>query len=114
MVYAFLMGVRGNSRSGTASRYITSRLLGNEYTCGAIMHAVREDVLSVRQRAIERRDKAVKGKRRDAFEQNTCYCSLLCPFGTPVPLTPERKLRFFAHWDTRQQPASPRPSRIPW
>jgi hypothetical protein len=41
--YAFIMGGRGNGRSGTASRYVTSRLLGKEYTRGAIMRAVRED-----------------------------------------------------------------------
>ena len=42
--YAFLMGGRGNGRSGTASRYVTSRLLGKEYTRGAIMRAVKEDI----------------------------------------------------------------------
>jgi hypothetical protein len=29
--YAFLMGGRGNGRSGTASRYAVTRLLGKEY-----------------------------------------------------------------------------------
>jgi hypothetical protein len=29
--YAFLMGGRGNARSGTASRYVSSRLPGEEY-----------------------------------------------------------------------------------
>ena len=43
--YAFLMGDRGNGRSGTASRYMTSRLLGKEHTRGALMRAVREDTL---------------------------------------------------------------------
>jgi hypothetical protein len=33
--YAFLMGGRDNGRSGTASRYVVSRLLGKEYTRGA-------------------------------------------------------------------------------
>jgi phage terminase large subunit len=42
--YAFLMGGRGNGRSGTASRYAVSRLLGKEYTRGAIMRATREDI----------------------------------------------------------------------
>ena len=39
--YAFSMGGRGNGRSGSASRYMTSRLLGKEYTRGALMRAVR-------------------------------------------------------------------------
>jgi phage terminase large subunit len=34
--YAFLMGGRGNGRSGTASRYSITRLLSKEYTRGAI------------------------------------------------------------------------------
>jgi phage terminase large subunit len=38
------MGGRGNGRSGTASRYAVSQLLGKEYTRGAIMRAVREDI----------------------------------------------------------------------
>lgn len=42
--YAFLMGGRGNGRSGTASRYTVSRLMGKEYTRGAIMRATREDI----------------------------------------------------------------------
>lgn len=42
--YAILMGGRGNGRSGTASRYAVSQLLGKEYTRGAIMRAVREDI----------------------------------------------------------------------
>jgi hypothetical protein len=33
---AIVMGGRGNGRSGTASRYAVSRLLGKEYTRGAI------------------------------------------------------------------------------
>lgn len=41
---AILMGGRGNGRSGTASRYIVTQLLGKEYTRGAIMRAVREDI----------------------------------------------------------------------
>jgi phage terminase large subunit-like protein len=41
--YAFLMGGRGNGRSGTSSRYVTSRVLGKEYTRGAVMRAVKED-----------------------------------------------------------------------
>jgi phage terminase large subunit len=44
--YAFLMGGRGNGRSGTASRYVTSRLIGKEYTRGAILRAVKEDIRS--------------------------------------------------------------------
>lgn len=43
--YAFLIGGRGNGRSGTASRYVASRLLGREYMRGAIMRAVKEDTL---------------------------------------------------------------------
>lgn len=42
--YAVLMGGRGNGRSGTASRYVTSQLLGKEYVRGAIMRATREDI----------------------------------------------------------------------
>jgi hypothetical protein len=42
--YGFLMGGRGNGRSGTASRYTVSRLLGKEYTRGAIMRAVHADI----------------------------------------------------------------------
>ena len=42
--YAILMGGRGNGRSGTASRYVVSQLLSKEYTRGAVMRAVREDI----------------------------------------------------------------------
>lgn len=42
--YAIIMGGRGNGRSGTASRYCVSQLLGKEYTRGAIMRATREDI----------------------------------------------------------------------
>lgn len=42
--YAIIMGGRGNGRSGTASRFVVSQLLGKEYTRGAIMRAVREDI----------------------------------------------------------------------
>ena len=42
--YVVIMGGRGNGRSGTASRYAVSQLLGKEYTRGAIMRAVREDI----------------------------------------------------------------------
>ncbi len=42
--YAILMGGRGNGRSGTASRYSVSQLLGTDYTRGAIMRATREDI----------------------------------------------------------------------
>ena len=42
--YYILMGGRGNGRSGTASRYAVSQLLSKEYTRGAIMRAVREDI----------------------------------------------------------------------
>ncbi len=42
--YAFLMGGRGNGRSGTASRYSASRLFGEEYTRGALMRAVHADI----------------------------------------------------------------------
>ena len=44
--YAFLMGGRGNGRSGTASRYTISQLVSETYTRGAIMRAVRENVKS--------------------------------------------------------------------
>lgn len=42
--YIILMGGRGNARSGTASRYAVSRLLGKEYTRGAIMRATHSDI----------------------------------------------------------------------
>ncbi len=42
--YVILMGGRGNGRSGTASRYVVSKLLGKEYVRGAIMRATREDI----------------------------------------------------------------------
>lgn len=42
--YALLMGGRGNGRSGTASRYAISQLLGKEYTRGAIMRATHADI----------------------------------------------------------------------
>lgn len=42
--YIILMGGRANGRSGTASRYAVTRLLGKEYTRGAIMRATREDI----------------------------------------------------------------------
>lgn len=42
--YAFLMGGRANARSGTASRFSVSGLLGKEYLRGAIMRATREDI----------------------------------------------------------------------
>jgi phage terminase large subunit len=42
--YVLLMGGRGNARSGTASRYCLSRILGKEYTRGAIMRSVHSDI----------------------------------------------------------------------
>lgn len=42
--YCFVMGGRGNGRSGTASRFAVSQLLGKEYVRGAIMRATREDI----------------------------------------------------------------------
>lgn len=42
--YALVMGGRGNGRSGTASRYSVSQLVSKEYTRGALMRAVREDI----------------------------------------------------------------------
>ena len=42
--YAILMGGRGNGRSGTASRFSVSQLLGKEYLRGALMRATREDI----------------------------------------------------------------------
>lgn len=42
--YAIIMGGRGNGRSGTASRYVVSQLLGKEYSRGAMMRATREDI----------------------------------------------------------------------
>jgi phage terminase large subunit len=55
--YAFLCGGRGNGRSGTASRYVTSRVLGKGYTRGAVMRAVKEDIrTSCWQELIDRVD----------------------------------------------------------
>src|SRR3990167_4090247 len=56
--YIILMGGRGNGRSGTASRYAVSQLLGKEYIRGAIMRATREDIRAscwgeIRDRLIE-------------------------------------------------------------
>lgn len=42
--YGILMGGRGNGRSGTASRYAVSQLLGKEYMRGAIMRSVQSDI----------------------------------------------------------------------
>jgi len=42
--YCLIMGGRGNGRSGTASRFMVTKLLGKEYTRGAIMRATREDI----------------------------------------------------------------------
>lgn len=42
--YIILMGGRGNGRSGSASRFAISKLLGKEYVRGAIMRATREDI----------------------------------------------------------------------
>lgn len=42
--YIIMMGGRGNGRSGSASRYTVSKLLGKEYVRGAIMRATREDI----------------------------------------------------------------------
>jgi phage terminase large subunit len=64
--YAFLMGGRGNGRSGTASRYSVSRLLGKEYARGAIMRAVREDIRSSCWQEII--DRVEEQNVRDAFE----------------------------------------------
>lgn len=42
--YAIVMGGRGNGRSGTASRFAVSSLLGKEYVRGAIMRATHADI----------------------------------------------------------------------
>lgn len=42
--YVFIMGGRGNGRSGTASRHAVSKLLGKDYVRGAMMRATREDI----------------------------------------------------------------------
>lgn len=64
--YAFLMGGRGNGRSGTASRYMMSRLLGKEYTRGAIMRAIREDIRTSCWQEIM--DRVAELDIRDAFD----------------------------------------------
>lgn len=64
--YAFLMGGRGNGRSGTASRYTVSQLLSKEYTRGAVMRAVREDIrMSSWSELIDRIN---EGEVSDAFD----------------------------------------------
>lgn len=62
---AIVMGGRGNGRSGTASRYAVSRLLGKEYTRGAIMRAVREDIRTSSWREIN--DRILEQNAQDAF-----------------------------------------------
>src|SRR5262245_53137808 len=63
--YAFLMGGRGNGRSGTASRFAGSKLPAKEYMRGAIMRAVREDIrTSCWQEILDRLDEQ---EARDAF-----------------------------------------------
>lgn len=42
--YGIIMGGRGNGRSGTASRFSFTSLFDKEYTRGALMRAVREDI----------------------------------------------------------------------
>lgn len=42
--YAVIMGGRGNGRSGSASRFIISSLLGKDYVRGALMRAVHSDI----------------------------------------------------------------------
>lgn len=42
--YCWFMGGRGNGRSGTASRYLISKMLSQEYVRGAMMRAVRENI----------------------------------------------------------------------
>lgn len=42
--YAIICGGRGNGRSGTASRYTISQLLGKEYFRGVVMRAVQSDI----------------------------------------------------------------------
>lgn len=42
--YAVIMGGRGAGRSGTASRYTISQLLGKEYFRGVVMRAVQSDI----------------------------------------------------------------------
>lgn len=42
--YVILMGGRANGRSGTASRYIVSKLMGKEYVRGAVMRAIHSDI----------------------------------------------------------------------
>lgn len=64
--YGFLMGGRGNGRSGTASRYVVSRLLGAEYTRGAIMREVREDIRSSSFQEII--DRLEEQEIKDAFD----------------------------------------------
>lgn len=64
--YAFLMGGRGNGRSGSASRYVVSRLLGEEYTRGAIMREVRENIRTSSWQEII--DRLEEQNIRDAFD----------------------------------------------
>jgi phage terminase large subunit len=63
--YIILMGGRGNARSGTASRYAVSRLLGKEYTRGAIMRAVHGDIRASCWREIN--DRLIEQGIQDSF-----------------------------------------------
>jgi phage terminase large subunit len=73
--YAFLMGGRGNGRSGAASRYMMSRLLGKEYTRGAIMRAVKEDIrTSCWQEIMDRVDEqGIRGASGLSITDNTMH-----------------------------------------
>lgn len=42
--YCWFMGGRGNGRSGTVSRYLLTKMLGQEYVRGTLMRAVRENI----------------------------------------------------------------------
>lgn len=83
--YAFLMGGRGNGRSGTASRYALSQLVSDTYTRGAIMRAVRENIKSscwsdLVDRIAEQNAENVRGLSVTA-EEMSYGKNLLRPFG---------------------------------
>lgn len=78
--YAILMGGRGNGRSGTASRYTISQLLSKEYTRGAIMRAVREDIRTscwgelinrINEQQIEKAFKIIENEMYLSYGQNS-------------------------------------------
>jgi phage terminase large subunit len=64
--YVILMGGRANGRSGTASRYLVSKMLSKDYVRGAIMRAVHADIRASCFREI--RDRLIEQKIEPLFK----------------------------------------------